>query len=72
MKDLQALTTQTPKREFENVGLEMRNLKTGKNTNLDGNPDGVLAAEERLEHERSGHASFGSRCETCIRVRGKS
>ena len=66
-KDAYAATTPMLKRALQNVRREMRNLKTGKQENLHCNLDKVMTAQEKLAHERSGHASVGSRCETCIK-----
>ena len=31
-----------------------------------------MTAEEKLNHERTGHATFDKRCEACVQVRGVS
>ena len=29
-----------------------------------------MTADERITHERTGHAAYNPRCETCLKVRG--
>ena len=54
------------KREVENVGREWRNLKTGQHEHEREIAEGEMTADERITHERTGHAVFNPRCETCL------
>ena len=58
------------KRELANARRELRNLKTGQHENKRENVEGEMTADERTTHERTGYATCGPRCETCVEVRG--
>ena len=58
------------KREQENVRPELRNLKTRQHENTRENVESEMTADERITHERAGHATYDPRCETCDKVRG--
>ena len=34
------------------------------------NVEGEMTADERITHERTGHATYDPSCETCLKVRG--
>ena len=51
---------------------ELGNQKTGQHENTDGTHGEAMGANEKLTHERPGHATFDSRCEPCVRVRRTS
>ena len=68
-RDAQSVTSLTLKREMENVRRELRNLKTGQHENKRENAEGDMTVDKRITHERTGHATYDSRCETCLNVR---
>ena len=70
-RDAQSVTSMIfPKRELENVRPQLRNLKIGQHENKGENAEGEMTADERITHERTGHATYDPRCETCLKVRG--
>ena len=52
----------------ENFGIH----KTGQHENRRENVEREMTADERVTHERAGHATYDPRCETCVIVRGVS
>ena len=68
-KHVNTVTSLILKRELESVRRELRNSETGQHENTHGH---AMTANQKLTHERSGHATFDSRCEVCVRVRGTS
>ena len=60
--DTQWVTSLMLKRELESVRRELRNLKTGKHENTRENVEGEMTADERITHERAGHATYDPRC----------
>ena len=60
------------KRELEDVKRELRNLKTGQHENKRENTTGEMTADEKVAQVRTGRATYGPRCETCLNVRGVS
>ena len=52
----------------ENFGIH----KTGQHENRRENVEREMTADERVTHERAGHAKYDPRCETCVIVRGVS
>ena len=71
-RDAQSVTSLMLKRELENVRRELRNLKTGQHENKRENTTGEMTLDEKIAHERTGHATYDPRCETCLKVRGVS
>ena len=69
-RDAQSVTSFMLKRELENARHELRNLKTGQHENGKENAAVDMTVDERITHERIGHATFDTRCETCLKVRG--
>ena len=59
-------------RELENVRRELRNLKTGQHENKRENTTGEKTMDDKIAHERTGHAKYDPRCGTCLKVRGVS
>ena len=59
-------------RELESVRRELRNWKTGQHENTAGTHGDATFAVETLIHERAGHATVDSMCETPVKVRGTS
>ena len=57
------------KRELENGRRELRNIKTGQHENKRENVEEEMTADERTNHERTRHATYEPRCETCVKVR---
>ena len=49
---------------------ELRNVKTGQHENKQQTAEGEMTAQERITHERTGHAMHDPRCVTCLNVRG--
>ena len=72
LRDTQSVTSLMLKRELESARREWRNLKTGQHENKQENLEGELTADERIAHERTGHATCDPRCGTCDKVRGVS
>ena len=67
-RDAQSVTSLMLKRELENVRLELRNLKTGQHEKKRENTTGEMTTDEKVAHERNGHARSDprrrvSRCE---------
>ena len=56
----------------QNARRELRRRKTGKPEDKQGIVDGTMTPAEKVAHERSGHATYVSRCEMCIEVGGTS
>ena len=50
---------------------ETRAGETGQHENTRANVEGETT-DERITHERAGHATYDPRCETCVKVRGVS
>ena len=48
---------------------ELRNLETGQHENKQQTAEGEMTAQERITHERTGHAMHDPRCVTCLKVR---
>ena len=48
---------------------ELENVKTGQHENTRENVEGEITTNERTTHERTGHATYDPRCETCVKVR---
>ena len=71
-RNTQSVTSLMLKRELENVRRELRNLKKLQHENTRENVESEMTADERITHERAGHATCDPRCETCIKVRGVS
>ena len=71
-RDTQSVISLKLKRELESVRREWRNLKTGQHENKQENLEGELTADERIAHERTGHATYDPGYETCVKVRGVS
>ena len=71
-RDTQSVTSLMLKRELDNVRREFRNFKTGQHENRRENVEREMTADERVTHERAGHATYDPRCETCVIVRGVS
>ena len=71
-RDAPSVTSLLFKRELENARRELRNLKTGQHENKRENTTGELTTDEKVAHERNGHATSDPRCETCLKVRGAS
>ena len=57
---------------FTDVETRVRNLKTGQHENERENAAGEMTTDEKVAHERTGHATYEPRCETCLKVRGVS
>ena len=72
VKHVNTVTSLTLKREPEIVRRGLRKPKTGEHENTDGTHGGAMTANEKLTHERSGHATFDLMFETSVRVRGTS
>ena len=68
----QSVTSLMLKRELESVRRELRNLRTGQHENTRENVECEMTADQRITHERAGHATYDPRCETCVEVRGVS
>ena len=49
---------------------EQRNWETGQHDNTGGTHGEAKTANDKLTHERFGHASLKWRCEPCVKVRG--
>ena len=47
-------------------------VKTGQHENKRENAAGEMKVDEKVAHERTGHATYDPRCETCLKVRGVS
>ena len=71
-RDAQSVTSLTLKRELENARRELRNFKTSQHGNKRENTTGDMTVDEKIAHERTGHATHDPRCETCLKVRGGS
>ena len=69
-RDAQSVSSLMLKRELENVGRELRNLKTGQHENERETTTGEMTMDEKIAHERTGHATYDPRCETCLKLRG--
>ena len=69
-RNAQSVTSFMFKRELGNVRRELRNFKTGQHENGKENAAVDMTVDERITHERVGHATFDTRCETCLEVRG--
>ena len=59
-RDAQSVTSLMLKRELENVRRELRNLKTGQHENKRENTTGDMTTDEKVAHERTGHATYKS------------
>ena len=60
------------KRELEHVRRELRVLKTGQHEIKRENAAREITVDEKITHERTGHATYEPRCETCLKVQGVS
>ena len=60
------------KRELESVRRELRNFKIGQHENKRETTTGEMFLDEKIAHERTGHATYDPRCEACLKVRGVS
>ena len=67
----QSVTSLVLMRE-QNARRELRSPKTGKPEDKQGSVEGTMTPAEKVAHERSGHATYVSRCEMCIEVGGTS
>ena len=68
-RDTQSGTSLMLKRELDYVRRELRNFKTGQHENRRENVERDMTADERITHERAGHATYDPRGETCVKVR---
>ena len=71
-RDAQSVTSLMLKRELENERRELRNLNIGQHENKREHAAGEMIKDKRITHERTGHATHASRCETCLKVQGVS
>ena len=71
-RDAKSVTSLMLKRELENARRELRKPKTGQHENKREHTTGEMTMDEKIAHERTGHATYGPRCETCLKVRGVS
>ena len=71
-RDAQSVTSLMLKRELENVRRELRYLETGHHENKRENTTGDMTMDEKIAHERTGHATYDPRYETSLKVRGVS
>ena len=56
------------KRELENVRRELRSLGTGQHEKKRENAAREVTVDERITYERTRHAPYDPRCETCLLV----
>ena len=68
-RDAQSVTSLMLKRDLENVRRELRKLRTGQHENKRENTTREVAMGEKITDERTGHAKYDPRCETCLTVR---
>ena len=68
--DAHSMASLMLKRKLEIVRRVLRNLKTGQHENKRNISEGVMTSTEKIIHERTGHATYDPRCETCLKVRG--
>ena len=68
-RDVQSVTSLMLKRELENARRELRNLMTGQHENKRETAERENTADDRITNERTGHATYDPRCETCLKVR---
>ena len=71
-RDAQSVTSLTLKRELESVRRKLRNSKTGQHENKRENAARKMTEDERITHERTGHATYDLSYDTCHQVRGVS
>lgn len=69
-RDAHSIASLMLKRKLEIVRRVLRNLKTGQHENKRKIVEGVMTSTEKINHERTGHATCDPRCETCLKVRG--
>ena len=68
-RDAKSVTFLMLKRELESVDVNCENLKTGKHGNKREKTRGEMTVDEKIAHERTGHATYDPRCETWLKVR---
>ena len=71
-RDAQSVTSLMFKHEFLKKRRELLNLKTGQLENKRENAAREVTIDERITHERTGHATYDPRCGKCLKVHGVS
>ena len=64
VREINAITFTTLKREVQSLKSELRALRTGHLSTSDVRPP--WTPEEKHRHEANGHAEYDNRCEICV------
>ena len=70
VREINAITFTTLKREVQSLKSELRALRTGHLSTSDVRPP--WTPEEKHRHEANGHAEYDNRCEICVNSSGIS